>query len=69
MPAVFANRRNKNPPIVGKASAKSISSGYSIASIRGNEVLRVKKYRKRIADDILARKLEGKGAVLIEGPK
>ena len=26
-------------------------------------------YRKRIADDILIRKLEGKGAVLIEGPK
>lgn len=29
----------------------------------------VKNYRKRIADDILKRKLEGKGAVLIEGPK
>lgn len=29
----------------------------------------MKKYRKRIADDILIRKLEGKGAVLIEGPK
>jgi len=29
----------------------------------------VKNYRKRIADNILARKLEGKGAVLIEGPK
>lgn len=29
----------------------------------------VKEYRKRIADDILKRKLEGKGAVLIEGPK
>ena len=27
------------------------------------------KYRKRVADDILKRKLEGKGAVLIEGPK
>lgn len=26
-------------------------------------------YRKRIADDILIRKLEGKGAVIIEGPK
>ena len=26
-------------------------------------------YRKRIADSILARKLKGKGAVLIEGPK
>ncbi len=26
-------------------------------------------YKKRIADDILERKLEGKGAVLIEGPK
>ena len=29
----------------------------------------MKKYRKRIVDDILTRKLEGKGAVLIEGPK
>lgn len=29
----------------------------------------MKKYRKRIADDILSQKLEGKGAVLIEGPK
>lgn len=26
-------------------------------------------YKKRIADDILKRKLEGKGAILIEGPK
>lgn len=29
----------------------------------------MKDYKKRIADDILRRKLEGKGAVLIEGPK
>ncbi len=29
----------------------------------------MKKYRKRIADALLLRKLEGKGAVLIEGPK
>lgn len=29
----------------------------------------MKNYKKRIADDILIRKLEGKGAVLIEGPK
>ena len=29
----------------------------------------MKKYRKRIVDDILKRKLDGKGAVLIEGPK
>jgi len=28
-----------------------------------------KEYRSRIADTILARNLEGKGAVLIEGPK
>ena len=26
-------------------------------------------YRERVADKILARKLEGKGAVVIEGPK
>lgn len=29
----------------------------------------MKKYRPRVADKILLRKLEGKGAVLIEGPK
>ena len=29
----------------------------------------MKVYRKRVGDDILKRKLEGKGAVLIEGPK
>lgn len=29
----------------------------------------MKQYKKRIADEILRRKLEGKGAVLIEGPK
>lgn len=29
----------------------------------------MKNYKKRIADNILVRKLEGKGAVLIEGPK
>ncbi len=29
----------------------------------------MRAYRKRIADEILAQKLEGKGAVLIEGPK
>lgn len=29
----------------------------------------LRKYKERIADDILKRKLEGKGAVVIEGPK
>lgn len=29
----------------------------------------MEKYRKRIADELLDRKLQGKGAVLIEGPK
>lgn len=29
----------------------------------------MKEYKKRIADAILAEKLAGKGAVLIEGPK
>ncbi len=29
----------------------------------------MKTYRKRIADILLQRKLEGKGALLIEGPK
>ena len=32
-------------------------------------MFRLEHYRKRIADDMLKRKLEGKGAVLIEGPK
>lgn len=27
------------------------------------------EYKPRVADDILKRKLQGKGAVLIEGPK
>lgn len=31
--------------------------------------MQMKKYKNRIADEILKRKLEGKGAVLIEGPK
>ena len=43
--------------------------GYNTGNVKGNEVFRMKRYRKRIADDILKRKLEGKGAVLIEGPK
>ena len=32
-------------------------------------VCAVREYRPRVADKILARKQEGKGAVLIEGPK
>ena len=32
-------------------------------------MFRIKNYRRRIADDILKRKLEGKGAVRIKGPK
>ena len=42
---------------------------YNIDDANGSEVLSMENYRKRIADDILKRKLEGKGAVLIEGPK
>ena len=29
----------------------------------------MREYKKRIADDLLERKLKGKGAVLIQGPK
>ena len=29
----------------------------------------MEEYKKRIADELLARKLKGKGAVLIQGPK
>ena len=39
---------------------------YNIGSMNGNGVLRMKEYKKRIADDILKRKLEGKGAVLMQ---
>ena len=42
---------------------------YIINIVKKIEVLQMKKYRKRIADEILVRKLEGKGAVLVEGPK
>ncbi len=38
-----------------------------IISISG--VRNVKRYRKRIVDEELQERLEGKGAVLIEGPK
>ena len=57
----FANHR--------KTIVKFIFLVYNKDSMNGNEVFRMKNYRKRIADDILRRKLEGKGAVLIEGPK
>ena len=29
----------------------------------------MKKYKKRIADMLIEKKLKGKGAVLVEGPK
>ena len=29
----------------------------------------VKEYKKRIADELIKKKLKGKGAVLVEGPK
>ena len=57
----FANRR--------KNVAKFRGWVYNTDNVNGREVFRMKNYRKRIADDILKRKLEGKGAVLIEGPK
>lgn len=70
------NKRNKITPIVGKYFAnhrKNVAFlnglAHNIGSIRGEEASCVKKYRKRVADEILKRKLEGKGAVLIEGPK
>ena len=34
-----------------------------------NAVILVKEYKKRIADQLIAKKLKGKGAVLVEGPK
>ena len=42
---------------------------HTIDKMNGIEVFQMMNYKKRIADDILKRKLEGKGAVLIEGPK
>ena len=41
----------------------------NISVVIRSGVIRMKTYRKRIADVMLQRKLEGKGAVLIEGPK
>lgn len=41
----------------------------NISVVIRSGVIRMKTYRKRIADVMLKRKLEGKGAVLIEGPK
>ena len=29
----------------------------------------MKEYKKRIADELIKKKLKGKGAVLVEGPK
>ena len=51
----FANHRKNVAFLNGLA--------HNIGSIRGEEASCVKKYRKRVADEILKRKLEGKGAV------
>lgn len=42
---------------------------YTIRRIIEGEEVQMYHYRQRIADQLLLRKLEGKGAVLIEGPK
>ena len=56
---VFANNRNENSPIVGK-SLKGQKLMCNISIVNRSGVIRIKKYRKRIADVMLKRKLEGK---------
>ena len=70
-----ANRRNESSPIVGikfrqssEKPCKRRRDGVYYGQNRERGAC-MKPYRKRIADEILKRKLEGKGAVLIEGPK
>lgn len=46
----------------------SLITTYTL-EVRAEDKTNMKKYKKRIADEILKKKLEGKGAVLIEGPK
>lgn len=46
----------------------SLITTYTL-EVRAEGKTNMKKYKKRIADEILKKKLEGKGAVLIEGPK
>ncbi len=47
-----ANRR--------KTFVKFTITVYNTGNVNGNEVFRMKNYRKRIAEDILKRKMEGK---------
>lgn len=46
----------------------SLITTYTL-EVRAEDKTNMKKYKKRIADEILKKKLEGEGAVLIEGPK
>lgn len=56
---------NKKVTNYRKSILKNVLS-YDKISSEGDDV---DSYKKRIADDMLSRKLKGKGAVLIEGPK
>ena len=56
---------NKKVANYRKSILKNVLS-YDKISSEGDDV---DSYKKRIADDMLSRKLKGKGAVLIEGPK
>ena len=44
------------------------NNGYYLKTI-SEQVYYMKNYKRRIADRLLKNKLEGKGAVLVEGPK
>jgi len=41
----------------------------NVQKLRNISFVMVKKYRNRIADILLLRKMQGKGAVLVQGPK
>jgi len=58
MSVLFSHKHRKNIPI---------NSGFLVFLY--SKVPNMNKYKNRIADSVLARKLAGKGAVLIEGPK
>ena len=71
----FTNNRTEFPQITEQIFHKQPKSLYFLWLIETNVVLLYPKqndmaeYKKRIADRILERKVLGKGAVLIEGPK
>jgi hypothetical protein len=68
---IITNNRIKSPQITEKASKdlyNSIIISIFAAKLSNNRKMG-NMYKPRLADRLLVRKLAGKGAVLIEGPK